>query len=47
MIKAQDAIAAARALLGTPYAELDCIGLIVRVIRAAPGGFCMRKGGCT
>lgn len=37
-IKAQDAIAAARALLGTPYAELDCIGLIVRVIRTSPGG---------
>lgn len=38
MIKAQDAIAAARALLGTPYAEIDCIGLIVRVIRTSPGG---------
>ena len=38
MIKAQDAIAAARALIGTPYATLDCIGLIVRVIRTAPGG---------
>lgn len=38
MIKARDAIAAARALLGTPYAELDCIGLIKRVIRTAPGG---------
>lgn len=38
MIKAQDAISAARALIGTPYAALDCIGLIVRVIRASPGG---------
>lgn len=37
-IKAQDAIATARALLGTPYSELDCIGLIVRVIRTSPGG---------
>lgn len=33
-----DAIRAARALLGTPYREIDCIGLIVRVIRTAPGG---------
>lgn len=38
MIRAADAIAAARALIGTPYSELDCIGLIVRVIRTAPGG---------
>lgn len=38
MIKAQDAIYAARALLGTPYAELDCINLIKKVIRTAPGG---------
>lgn len=38
MIKASDAIAAARALLGTPYSELDCINLIKRVIRTAPGG---------
>ena len=38
MVKAQDAIAAARALIGTPYATLDCIGLIVRVIRVCPGG---------
>ena len=37
-IRASDAIAAARALIGTPYAQLDCIGLIVRVIRTAPGG---------
>lgn len=38
MIKAQDAITIARSLLGTPYSELDCIGLIVRVIRTSPGG---------
>ena len=38
MIKAQDARAAARALIGTPYSTLDCIGLIVRVIRTCPGG---------
>ena len=38
MIKAQDAIATARALLGTPYRSLDCINLIKRVIRTAPGG---------
>ena len=38
MVKTQDAISAARSLIGTPYSELDCIGLIVRVIRASPGG---------
>ena len=38
MIKAQDAIDTARALIGTPYSELDCINLIKRVIRTAPGG---------
>lgn len=38
MIKADDAIRTARSLIGTPYAQLDCIGLIVRVIRTAPGG---------
>lgn len=37
-IKARDAVAMARALLGTPYSELDCINLIKRVIRTAPGG---------
>lgn len=37
-IKTADAIRAARALIGTPYATLDCIGLIVRVIRTSPGG---------
>lgn len=38
MVKAQDAIRTARSLIGTPYSELDCIGLIVRVIRTSPGG---------
>lgn len=38
MIRAADAIRTARALIGTPYSELDCIGLIVCVIRTAPGG---------
>ena len=38
MIKTHDAIDTARALIGTPYIELDCINLIKRVIRTAPGG---------
>lgn len=38
MIKANDAIAAGRALLGTPYSELDCINFIKKIIRTAPGG---------
>lgn len=38
MVKAKDAIRAARSLIGTPYNELDCINLIKRVIRTAPGG---------
>lgn len=38
MIKTKDAIREARKLLGTPYAELDCINLIKAVIRKAPGG---------
>ena len=38
MVSAEDAIAAARALSGTPYKELDCINLIKKVIRSAPGG---------
>ena len=38
MIRAEDAIRTARSLIGTPYRELDCIGLIVRVIRTSPGG---------
>ena len=38
MIKAKDAISVARRLIGTPYSELDCINLIKKVIRTAPGG---------
>ena len=38
MIKARDAIRVARSLIGTPYEELDCINLIKKVIRTAPGG---------
>lgn len=38
MIDATTAIRAARALIGTPYSELDCINLIKKVIRTAPGG---------
>ena len=38
MIKANDAIAAGRDLLGTPYSQLDCINFIKRIIRTAPGG---------
>lgn len=37
-VRTKDAIAAARALEGTPYGEIDCINLIKRVIRTAPGG---------
>lgn len=38
MIRAKDAIQVARSYLGTPYAQMDCINLIKRVIRTAPGG---------
>ena len=38
MIRAEEAIRVARALIGTPYSELDCINLIKKVIRTAPGG---------
>ena len=38
MIQAEEAIRTARALIGTPYSELDCINLIKKVIRTAPGG---------
>ena len=38
MVKTMDAIRTARSLLGTPYSEIDCIDLIVRVIRTSPGG---------
>ena len=38
MIKSKDAISTARSLIGTPYAQLDCINLIKKVIRTSPGG---------
>ena len=38
MVRARDAVASARELIGTPYSELDCINLIKKVIRSAPGG---------
>ena len=38
MIQAEAAIRAARGLIGTAYSELDCINLIKKVIRTAPGG---------
>lgn len=38
MVKTEDAIRIARSLIGTPYSELDCINLIKKVIRDAPGG---------
>lgn len=38
MIKARDAIATARSLLGTPYSQMDCIGLIREIIKRSPGG---------
>lgn len=38
MIDTSEAIRTARALIGTPYSELDCINLIKKVIRTAPGG---------
>lgn len=38
MIQAEAAIRAARELIGTPYSELDCINLVKKVIRTAPGG---------
>ena len=38
MIRAREAIRTARELIGTPYSELDCINLIKKVIRTAPGG---------
>lgn len=38
MIRTEDAIACARGFLGTPYAEMDCIRLIVMVIRRSAGG---------
>ena len=38
MIKWEDAVREARALIGMPYREMDCINLIKKVIRTAPGG---------
>lgn len=38
MISTDEAIRTARGLIGTPYDKLDCINLIKKVIRAAPGG---------
>ena len=38
MIDATTAIRTARGLIGAPYSELDCINLIKKVIRTAPGG---------
>lgn len=38
MIETNEAIRTARTLIGTPYSELDCINLIKKVIRTAPGG---------
>lgn len=38
MIETNEAIRTARGLIGTPYSELDCINLIKKVIRTAPGG---------
>ena len=38
MIQAAEAIRAARGLIGTSYETLDCINLIKKVIRTAPGG---------
>ena len=38
MIRAGEAIRAARGLIGTAYSELDCINLIKKVIRVSEGG---------
>ena len=38
MIETSEAIRTARALIGTPYSDLDCINLIKKVIRTATGG---------
>ena len=38
MIETSEAIRAAREMIGTAYSELDCINLIKKVIRTAPGG---------
>ena len=38
MIAWEEAVRIARGLIGTPYAKMDCINLIKRIIRTAPGG---------
>ena len=38
MIETSEAIRVARGLIGTSYETLDCINLIKKVIRTAPGG---------
>ena len=38
MIETSEAIRTARALIGMPYSELDCINLIKKVIRTCAGG---------
>ena len=38
MIETREAIRTARGLIGTAYSKLDCINLIKKVIRTAPGG---------
>ena len=38
MIQAEEAIRAARGMIGTAYSELDCINLIKKVIRTCAGG---------
>lgn len=38
MIRTKDAIEAARSMIGTPYSEMDCMALIVRIIRRCEGG---------
>lgn len=38
MIETSEAIRTARALIGTPYSDLDCINLIKKVIRTSAGG---------
>lgn len=37
-IKYNNALHTARSMLGTPYSEIDCIRLIVMIIRRTPGG---------
>lgn len=38
MIRAKDAMDTARSMIGTPYDEMDCMALIIQVIRRSPGG---------